>query len=142
LIFDSSADLSSGTRDRKPGETTVSTPAEIFQPRALGLHPGLSLRDWRNSGNTMTKEATEIEVEVLEIDGVAPVKPETHADDAPQQGWRQWQGRVRTLDARWWPLWVLLGIIALALLLTVGIVLGAIYLVIRLCVGIFRAIFG
>ena len=73
----------------------------------------------------MTKEATEIEVEVLEIDGVTQPAKETRAGmPNPQpnggwQDWRQWQGRVRRLDGRWWPLWVFLGIIALGLLLTV-----------------------
>ena len=94
----------------------------------------------------MTKEATEIEVEVVEIDGVTPVVPQVRAGEARPQGnwqdWRQWQGKVRRLDSRWWPLWVFLGIIALALFLTVGLVLAVVFLVVRLFVGILRAIFG
>ncbi|MBC8127575.1 MAG: hypothetical protein H8M99_10595 [Gloeobacteraceae cyanobacterium ES-bin-144] len=92
----------------------------------------------------MTKEATEIEVEVVEIDGVAP--PTRVEKDAQPRGdwqdWRQWHGRVSRLDSRWWPLWVILGIIVLALLLTVGLVFGVIFVVVRLCLRIIRAILG
>ena len=94
----------------------------------------------------MTKEATEIEVEVVEIDGVTPVVPQPRAGETRPQGnwqdWRQWQGKVRTLDSRWWPLWVFLGIIALALFLTVGLVLAVIFLIVRIFLQILRAIFG
>lgn len=94
----------------------------------------------------MTKEATEIEVEVVEIDGVTPVVPQARAGETRTQGnwqdWRQWQGKVRTLDSRWWPLWVFLGIIALALFLTVGLVLAVIFLIVRIFLQILRAIFG
>lgn len=95
----------------------------------------------------MTQQATEeIEVEVLEVDGIAPVPPQARStDEAPPQGdwqdWRQWQGRVRKLDSRWWPLWALLGIIAFVLLITVGLVIGVIYLVARVIQGFLRAIF-
>ena len=95
----------------------------------------------------MTKEATEIEVEVVEIDGLAPVVAQARAGESPQthrdwQDWRQWQGKVRTLDSRWWPLWVLLGIIALFLLLTLGLVIAVVYLIVRVCRKIIRAIVG
>ena len=93
-------------------------------------------------------DTTEIEVEVIEIDGVAPV-PQQRPADSPQSrqprgmpDWRQWGGRVRSLDSRWWPLWVVLGTIALFLALTVGLVLGAIYAVYRIVLGFFRTIFG
>lgn len=93
----------------------------------------------------MTKEATEIEVEVVEIDGIAPVTPSPQAEE-PRQGdrqdWRRWQGRVRSLDRRWWPVWLFLGIIAVFLALTVGLVIGVIYLILRVLGKIFRAIFG
>jgi hypothetical protein len=91
----------------------------------------------------MPQETTEIEVEVLEIDGVAPAPPkETPQSQAEWQDWRQWGGRVRRLDSRWWPLWVVLGGIALFLALTVGLVLGLLYTVFRIIRGFFRAIFG
>ena len=95
----------------------------------------------------MTKEATEIEVEVVEIDGLAPVAPQTRAGETSRargdwQDWRQWQGKVRTLDSRWWPLWVFLGIIALFLLLTVGLVLAVVFLIVRVCLKVIRAVLG
>lgn len=104
-------------------------------------------------------EATEIEVEVLEIDGEAPAGPSLSGagkatmsfrpDDmrrgAAGQDWNHWRGRVQKLDMRWWPLWgiigLVLGAIALALLLTVGLVVGALVLLLRLCAGVFRAVF-
>lgn len=91
----------------------------------------------------MTKETTEIEVEVLEIDGVAPAPPmENPQSQADWQDWRQWGGRVRRLDSRWWPLWVVLGLIALVLALTVGLVLGVVFLIFRIIGKIIRAVFG
>lgn len=95
----------------------------------------------------MTQQATEIEVEVVEIDGVTPTAPQARAGDRPQprgdwQDWRQWQSRARSLPSRWWPLWVFLGIIALALALTVGVVIGVIFLVLRMLANLVRAILG
>jgi hypothetical protein len=83
----------------------------------------------------MPKEHTEIEVEVVEIDGVSPIatRPQNREPQPSAGGdwqdWRQWQGRVRTLDSRWWPLWVFLGIIAVFLLLTFGLVFAIIYII-------------
>ncbi len=92
---------------------------------------------------TMTDEPQAIEVEVLEIDGAAPpAKVESGGESQSRQPWEKWQGRVRQLDARWWPLWVFLGIIAVALLLTVGVVLGVIFLIFRIIRGFLRAIVG
>ena len=93
----------------------------------------------------MTPEATEIEVEVLEIDGAAPLVAHTRASETPspageRQDWRHWQGRVRKLDSRWWPLWVFLGIIALLVLFTLGLVIGVFLLVARIFLKIVRAI--
>ncbi|MCU0751995.1 MAG: hypothetical protein MUF86_02635 [Akkermansiaceae bacterium] len=93
----------------------------------------------------MPEEPKEIEVEVVEIDGVAPVVRQPSADEPARRAeewrdWRQWQGRVRRLDSRWWPLWVILGIIALALALTVGLVAGVILLIVRLFLNLIRAV--
>ena len=92
----------------------------------------------------MTKEATEIEVEVVEIDGVAPIAPQAPAGGSrpqkPWQDWRKWTGKVRTLDSRWWPLWTILGIIAVVLLLTAGLLLAVVFLVVRLFIRIAQAI--
>jgi hypothetical protein len=89
----------------------------------------------------MPEDSKEIEVEVVEIDGVAPVvtrEPEPVSGE--RRIWGHWQGRVRQLDSRWWPLWVILGIIAFALLITVGLVAGVIFLIVRLCLNLVRAV--
>lgn len=93
----------------------------------------------------MTTEPQAIEVEVVEIDGVAPLARAAQREDFPerqQPPWQNWQGRIRTLDARWWPLWVALGLIALSLLLTVGVVIGVVFVIFRIIAGVLRAIFG
>ena len=108
-----------------------------------------------DSHHSRESQATEIEVEVVEIDGVpadtmAPagrrdlrepaVEHGGSTQEAGRQPWHPWQGRVRTLDSRWWPLWLLLGIIALVLLLTVGVVLAVVFLIVRACQWVVRAI--
>lgn len=90
-----------------------------------------------------TQETEAIEVEVVEVDGIiqpSRSKPvdETHA----QQDWRQWQGRVRTLDSRWWPLWVVLGLVLVVLMLTVGVVVAVVFVIFRILIAIKRALFG
>ncbi len=94
----------------------------------------------------MTTEPQAIEVEVVAIDGAVPPPAVTRRPDAAPRGsnappWMEWQGRLRTLDSRWWPLWVVLGTLALALLLTVGVVVGVIWLVFQFLRGLMRAIF-
>ncbi len=88
----------------------------------------------------MTQESQAIEVEVVQIDGVAPP---ARAADAPERNARQqprqnWQGRIRRFDGRWWPLWVVLAVVAVFLILTVGLVIGAIYLVLRIIGKVIR----
>ena len=85
----------------------------------------------------MTQTTQQIEVEVVEIDGVAP----TTQSVPPAPAAQNWQGRIRMLDARWWPLWVLLGAIAIALLVTVGLVIAVIFVIFRILNGIGRALF-
>jgi hypothetical protein len=98
----------------------------------------------------MTQQDKEIEVEVVEIDGVTPasgrkiraadaVDAETGNDE--WRDWRHWQGRVRRLDSRWWPLWLILGVLALGLLATVGVIIGLVAVVVALCMRLFRALF-
>jgi hypothetical protein len=91
----------------------------------------------------MTTEPQSIEVEVLEIDGAAPpARSEARGEASPPwQDWKQWQGRMRRLDSRWWPLWVFLGSIAVVLLLTFGVVIGVLFVIFRILSGIVRAIF-
>lgn len=94
----------------------------------------------------MTKELPTIEVEVVEVDGVtvAPRSeaPQEQASPWARAEWRQWQGRVAKLDGRWWPLWFFFGIVALALMLTVGVVLGVIFVIFQIIRGFLRALFG
>lgn len=78
-----------------------------------------------------------IEVEVLEVDGVAPQPPVDETPPEQSRSWQQgWQGRVKQLDMRWWPLWVILGVIALGLLLTVGVIVGVLLLVVKVIGGL------
>jgi len=83
----------------------------------------------------MLKEDSQaIEVEVIEIDGVAhsaPREEEQTGKGAPWNNWQNWSGRVRQLDSRWWPLWVVLGILVLGLILTVGVFFAIIYVIAR-----------
>ena len=87
-----------------------------------------------------------IEVEVLEIDGVAPAGLRPRPDAAPPTpdawpAWAQGAGRMRRLDRRWWPLWGLLGIVALGVLLTVGLVLGLLWWIVRSLLNAVRGLF-
>lgn len=86
-----------------------------------------------------------IEAEVLEIDGSPPPAPDPQ-QPRPGEGngmpWDGLRGKVLTLDRRWWPLWGLLGIIALALVLTVGVVIAAVVIVAKMIGGILRFLLG
>lgn len=78
-----------------------------------------------------------LEAEVIEIDGKAP-EPASN-----QAGTESYSDRARQmvfkLDRRWWPLWLVLGVVAVALLLTVGVVVGVVFLVFSLIRGILQA---
>jgi len=87
----------------------------------------------------MKNEAQSIEVEVVEIDGAVPPAKVEAREEIPAD--QSWQGRIRMLDARWWPLWVLPGAIAIAALLTVGLVIAVIFVIFRILNGIGRALF-
>ena len=90
----------------------------------------------------VTREEQAIEVEVVEIDGAAPpIRVESRVQP-PGPDWRDWPRRIRALDGRWWPLWVFLGAIALVLLLTLGVVVGVVFLIFKIVGGILRSIFG
>lgn len=88
------------------------------------------------------KEPT-LEAEVVEIDGVAveprPVREES-GKGAPWAQWGNWQGQVKRLDARWWPLWAVLGFIALVLFVAIGMVALVFYVGWRILVGLMRAV--
>ena len=91
----------------------------------------------------MTNEPQAIEVEVIAIDGVAPLATTGSHEETPRrwQDWQNWHGRIRKLDNRWWPLWVFLGVIAVALLLTVGVFVAIVFVIFRVLSGLVRAIF-
>lgn len=90
------------------------------------------------NGNEPTLEA-----EVVEIDGVAvepkPVREES-TKGASWAQWGNWQDQVKRLDARWWPLWAILGFIALVLLVAVGMVALVLYVSWRIFVGLINAV--
>ncbi|MCW1923220.1 hypothetical protein OKA05_11705 [Luteolibacter arcticus] len=83
-----------------------------------------------------------IEAEVLEIDGSPPPTPNDPEHTRRQDPWQAMRGRVVNLDRRWWPLWVLLGIVALGLILTVGVVIGAVVIVLKIVGGVLRFLIG
>jgi hypothetical protein len=87
----------------------------------------------------MPQEPQAIEVEVVAIDGVAPPVAVEAAPETPRPPWRDMQSRVLRLDSRWWPLWVLFGAVALVLLLTVGLVVGVVYLILRILQRVINA---
>src|SRR5690606_10150263 len=59
-----------------------------------------------------------IEAEVIEIDGAPPPEPPPRPDSGGKApDWSAWKSRALTLDRRWWPLWVLLGILLVGVLL-------------------------
>jgi hypothetical protein len=84
-----------------------------------------------------------LEVEVIEIDGAAPPPPpaRTHSRTATWMEWRQWDGRIRRLDPRWWPLWLFLGLFVFVALLTVGTTLAILYIAFRIIRGLLFALF-
>ncbi|MFD2255318.1 hypothetical protein ACFSSA_01400 [Luteolibacter algae] len=77
----------------------------------------------------MTETEPTIEAEVVEIDGIA-VDPRAAADHTRQEwkDWRKWQGKVRQLDARWMPLWIVLGFILLVLVVAIGMCAAVLWL--------------
>ncbi|WP_035601603.1 hypothetical protein [Haloferula sp. BvORR071] len=84
-----------------------------------------------------------IEAEVLEIDGSPAPPPSRDAQTPPQRGgadaWRAaLQGQIFRLDKRWWPLWVFLGIVAVAILAVIGVFVVAFIVVAKILGGILR----
>ncbi len=105
-----------------------------------------------------------IEAEVLEIDGQAPppatgrgpdagLRPtdfNPFADDdgssardpSGRPAWQSWQGNIRGISPIWWPLLLIAGAVLLFLLLTVGLVLGVFFLIVRTIARLLRALFS
>jgi hypothetical protein len=84
-----------------------------------------------------------IEAEVLEIDG-SPAPPPAQPIPPNRAGdaWRSMQGKVLRLDRRWWPLWVLLGIIALALFAVIAFFVVVFLVIAKIVGGILRLFTG
>jgi hypothetical protein len=95
------------------------------------------IEDCRNAaGNDQT-------IEVVEIDGVAvlprPVRDEER-ETRSRIDWSMWQGRVKRRDARWWPWWLVLGIIVLMLAVTVGVCVAVVFVFWRILKGLLHGI--
>jgi len=56
--------------------------------------------------------------------------------------WQGWQGKIRVLDKRWTPLWIVLGVIAVILLLTVGLLVAVLAIIFWVMKTILRAVFS
>ncbi|MCX6878059.1 MAG: hypothetical protein NTW21_30245 [Verrucomicrobia bacterium] len=92
-----------------------------------------------------------IEVEVLEIDGVAPPKPRA-ADGIDPDGesaaghawtnWQRWPGQVRHLHPLWWPVLVVGGGLLLVIILTLVLILGTLLVIFRIIRNLLRALFS
>lgn len=94
-----------------------------------------------------------IEAEVLEIDGQRPAPVQPPQGDArsgskgrsafdPRGAWGSLGGRVLRLDRRWWPLWVVLGIVAVVVLGVVFCVAAVVFTMVRILGGILRFLIG
>lgn len=85
----------------------------------------------------MHAEETTIEAEVVEIDDVSMdsnIPRQEAAREPSRPVWGGWQGRIKSLDARWWPLWLILGFFLLVIVVAVGLcaaVIGFLYWVIK-----------
>ncbi len=78
-----------------------------------------------------------IEADVLEIDGSPPPAPR---EPEREPAWQGMKARVLRLDRRWWPLWVVLGLAAFALVAVAGVVIAGFLIAVRL-LGIVLRIF-
>jgi hypothetical protein len=81
-------------------------------------------------------------MEVLAIHDAAPPPSSPQAQTKPDPAWRQWQPRLKQLKARWWPLWVVLGVIIVFLVLTIGVIFGAILLIVKIVSRIVHLLIG
>ena len=86
----------------------------------------------------MSNAEQTIEAEVVEIDGVTvePRPAATHTKRSEWNSWGAWQGRVKKLDARWRPLWLVLGFIVLVLVVAVGMCAAIVWIGYKLVMGL------
>ncbi len=82
----------------------------------------------------MTRTEQTIEADVVEIDGIAVEQRPAprQAKSSEWNSWGSWQGRVKKLDARWWPLWLALGFVALVLIVAVGMCVAVVWVTYKL----------
>lgn len=52
------------------------------------------------------------------------------------------RGKVLQLDRRWWPLWVLIGVVVFAFVAVFGLIFGALLIVVKIIGAILRFLFG
>jgi len=87
-----------------------------------------------------------LEVEVIAIDGAPPPPPRSPEKEKPRPmgmpDWRQLGAKLMKLDRRWWPLWVLLGLVVLSLVVVVGLFVAAAIVVAGLLRAFVRIITG
>lgn len=86
----------------------------------------------------MSEAEQTIEAEVVEIDGVT-VEPRPTTKRTFGGEWRdmgRWQMRVKNLDPRWWPVWAVLGFIALVLIVSVGMCVATIWIAYRIVMAL------
>jgi len=87
----------------------------------------------------MSQAEQTIEAEVVEIDGVAvePLPASKQAKNWNSNNWATWQRRVKKLDARWWPLWLVLGFVVMLFVVAVGMCAAVVWIAYKLTIGLF-----
>ena len=75
-----------------------------------------------------------LEAEIIEIDG----KPPPASEAGPAESFKPRRPWVPQFDRRWWPLWILLGVVVLA----IGSLVGVLYLGFTLIRSVLRLLFG
>jgi hypothetical protein len=94
----------------------------------------------------MKQEEPILEAEVVEIDGVAvEPRPDAKASGETRSrrvDWQSWQGKIRVLDKRWMPLWMVLGLVAVILLVAVGMLIAVFAFFFWMVRAILRAVFS
>lgn len=94
----------------------------------------------------MKQDEPILEAEVVEIDGVAvesrPEVEQANRQQSRRVDWQSWQGKIRVLDKRWMPLWIVLGVIAFILLVTIGLLIAVLGFMFWIVKTILRAVFS
>jgi len=93
----------------------------------------------------MSGKESILEAEVIEIDGIAAKHEPEPVRSNSWKSTAQWQGRIRGLDKRWWPLWIILGLFVLIFAITIGLcvfVLMAALKVVRALLQGFASLFS